>query len=178
MQQRVLQFLVAIALFIGINIFLYRTLSTSEEHESYDYLSEFEVEWMTPIPAETPENQIWRYSSKNLYWTKNDTLFRKFQKYSKTITKFPPDAVSKECDRICDILREKNRTTLSTIFENCYKDTLKTTVDLLEDGTTYIITGDIPLMWLRDSTNQLLHYLPLTANDAQIQIIFEGFFRK
>ena len=37
------------------------------------------------------------------------------------------------------------------LFINCFTNTLDTTVKRLEDGTTYIITGDIPAMWLRDS---------------------------
>ena len=41
------------------------------------------------------------------------------------------------------------------IFENCYTNTLDTTVKKMEDGTTYVITGDIPAMWLRYSVCQL-----------------------
>ena len=33
------------------------------------------------------------------------------------------------------------------IFENCYTNTLDTTVKKMEDGTTYVITGDIPARW-------------------------------
>ena len=47
---------------------------------------------------------------------------------------------------------------LAWIFENCYPNTLDTTVDFeLIDGEpdTFIITGDIDAMWLRDSTAQV-----------------------
>ena len=43
--------------------------------------------------------------------------------------------------------------------ERCYTDTLDNTVEILEDGSTFVLTGDIPAMWLRDSTAQLRPYL-------------------
>lgn len=64
------------------------------------------------------------------------------------------DSVEKEIDRVCQRLKNTN-TTGATIwcqlFNKTYPDTLVTTTTLLEDGSTYIITGDIDLMWLRDS---------------------------
>ena len=45
------------------------------------------------------------------------------------------------------------------VFERCYTDTLDNTVEILEDGSTFVLTGDIPAMWLRDSTAQLRPYL-------------------
>lgn len=41
---------------------------------------------------------------------------------------------------------------LSEIFQKCYPNTLETTVELMDDGTSFVITGDIPAMWLRDSS--------------------------
>ena len=44
---------------------------------------------------------------------------------------------------------------LAWMFENCFPNTLDTTVDFgVLDGRpdTYVITGDIDAMWLRDST--------------------------
>ncbi|RYE40709.1 MAG: metal-independent alpha-mannosidase, partial [Sphingobacteriales bacterium] len=44
---------------------------------------------------------------------------------------------------------------LSWLFENCFPNTLDTTVYYNEDSgepDTYIITGDIDAMWMRDST--------------------------
>lgn len=56
------------------------------------------------------------------------------------------------------------------IFENCYTNTLDTTVKKMEDGTTYVITGDIPAMWLRDSVCQLRPYLVLAKDDPKINL--------
>ncbi|MEE0881532.1 MAG: glycoside hydrolase family 125 protein, partial [Turicibacter sp.] len=47
---------------------------------------------------------------------------------------------------------------LIQMFKNCYTNTLDTTVKKMDDGTTYVITGDIPAMWLRDSVCQLRPY--------------------
>src|SRR5208283_3771410 len=39
---------------------------------------------------------------------------------------------------------------------------------------TYVITGDIDAMWLRDSTAQVWPYLPLMKNDANLQQLIAG----
>ncbi len=67
---------------------------------------------------------------------------------------------------------------LFTMFKNCYTNTLNTTVKRMEDGTTYVITGDIPAMWLRDSTAQLRPYLLLAKEDVEIGDIIEGLIRR
>ena len=56
------------------------------------------------------------------------------------------------------------------MFENCFPNTLDTTVDfeILEGRPdTYIITGDIDAMWLRDSTAQVRPYLAV-ATDPEV----------
>src|SRR3984957_12638057 len=70
---------------------------------------------------------------------------------------------------------------LAWIFENCYPNTLDTTVEF---GTfegkpdTAVITGDIPAMWLRDSSAQVWPYLPLAAKEAQLRQTLEGILRR
>ena len=54
---------------------------------------------------------------------------------------------------------------LATMFENCISNTLNTTIKILDDGSVFVITGDIPAMWLRDSSAQVNHYLPFVAQD-------------
>ena len=66
---------------------------------------------------------------------------------------------------------------LAWIFENCFPNTLDTTVDFeMIDGKpdTYVITGDIDAMWLRDSTAQVWPYLPLIKNDKHLQQLIAG----
>ena len=67
---------------------------------------------------------------------------------------------------------------LLPLFRQCYLNTLETTVNLLDDGTTFVITGDIPAMWLRDSTAQIRPYLRLAAEDETIRRIVAGMIRR
>ncbi len=66
---------------------------------------------------------------------------------------------------------------LAWLFENCYPNTLDTTVQIgTVDGRpdTFVITGDIDAMWLRDSSCQVWPYVPLAKNDAALQRLFRG----
>jgi uncharacterized protein len=66
---------------------------------------------------------------------------------------------------------------LAWMFENCYPNTLDTTVDVgTLDGKpdTYVITGDIDAMWLRDSSAQVWPYLPLIRRDAALERLIQG----
>ena len=61
---------------------------------------------------------------------------------------------------------------LSWLFENCFPNTLDTTVDYeVIDGKpdAFIITGDIDAMWLRDSTAQIWPYLPFVKEDPKLK---------
>jgi meiotically up-regulated gene 157 (Mug157) protein len=66
---------------------------------------------------------------------------------------------------------------LAWMFENCFPNTLDTTVDfrVVDDRPdTYVITGDIDAMWLRDSTAQVWPYLPLMKSDFNLQQLIAG----
>ena len=78
------------------------------------------------------------------------------------------------------MLDEKGQHKLSRMFRLCFPNTLETTAKLLDDNTTYIITGDIDLMWLRDSTAQVHQYLLLDplVKDPTMHLIIEGLIRR
>lgn len=61
-----------------------------------------------------------------------------------------------------------------SVFERCYTDTLDRTISQLEDGTTFVLTGDIPAMWLRDSTAQVKPYLALAGKDETLRHMILG----
>ena len=80
---------------------------------------------------------------------------------------YQSDAVEETISFIKSKIKNKE---LSWMFENCYPNTIDTTVDYeIIDGKpdTFIITGDIDAMWLRDSTAQVWPYLPLIKKVAQ-----------
>jgi uncharacterized protein len=66
---------------------------------------------------------------------------------------------------------------LAWMFENCYPNTLDTTVHVGSGAgkpDTFVITGDIDAMWLRDSACQVWPYLPLAKEDKKLQQMFQG----
>jgi uncharacterized protein len=66
---------------------------------------------------------------------------------------------------------------LAVLFENCFPNTLDTTVSYQESlgkPDTFVITGDIQAMWLRDSSAQVWPYLPLARQDAKLKKLLAG----
>lgn len=63
---------------------------------------------------------------------------------------------------------------LQKLYRNCYPNTLETTAETLPDGSTFLYTGDIPAMWLRDSAAQVTQYLPLAGDDPEIRSLLRG----
>src|SRR6476661_6514851 len=67
---------------------------------------------------------------------------------------------------------------LAHMFRLCFANTLQTTVRRQPDRTTFVITGDIPAMWLRDSTCQVRPYLRLAAGDPAMADLIAGLIRR
>ena len=66
---------------------------------------------------------------------------------------------------------------ISWMFENCFPNTLDTTVEFeVLDGApdTFVITGDIHAMWLRDSTAQVWPYLQFVNQDMNLHKLILG----
>jgi len=92
--------------------------------------------------------------------------------------KFTSASVEQEIARIQSQIGDPE---LAWLFGNCYPNTLDTTVHL---GTlngkpdTFVVTGDIDAMWLRDSSAQVWPYLPLAAKDKALRRLFQGLIRR
>ena len=82
-----------------------------------------------------------------------------------------PGAVKAHMEEICGRLNARPR--LRQLFRSCYPNSLETTLEIVEDGTVFLLTGDIPAMWLRDSTAQVTHYVPLAKEDAEVAGLIE-----
>src|SRR6185369_7591020 len=89
--------------------------------------------------------------------------------------KFQSEAVEAKIGEVKRALGSSSE--LAWMFENCFPNTLDTTVrfgTLEGKPDTFVITGDIPAMWLRDSTAQVWPYLPLVHDDKALQQLIVG----
>jgi len=67
------------------------------------------------------------------------------------------------------------------MFENCFPNTLETTAHYrIRNGKpdTFVYTGDIHAMWLRDSGAQVWPYVQLADKDPKLKSLIEGVIRR
>lgn len=81
-------------------------------------------------------------------------------------------------DKIAAVKKLLTNEKLAWMFENCFPNTLDTTVHYrqLPDGTddTFVYTGDIHAMWLRDSGAQVWPYVALANDDPRLAALVRG----
>ena len=87
--------------------------------------------------------------------------------------------IEKKIEEVCGLLTNPR---LAWMFANCFPNTLDTTVHFTEDDgsghpDTFVYTGDIHAMWLRDSGAQVWPYLRF-ADDPGIRSLVEGTIRR
>ena len=91
---------------------------------------------------------------------------------------FISDAIEAEIKRVSGAISDPE---LAWMFENCYPNTLDTTVDfevINNKPDTFIITGDIDAMWLRDSTAQVWPYMPFINEDKRLKELVCGLINR
>ena len=92
---------------------------------------------------------------------------------------FTSEAVEQEIARVCGMLENPR---LRWMFANCYPNTLDTTVHYDEDSEgqpdTFVYTGDIPAMWLRDSGAQVWPYVRYVGEDPELRKMIAGVIRR
>ncbi|MBW4331958.1 glycoside hydrolase family 125 protein [Stakelama sp. CBK3Z-3] len=91
---------------------------------------------------------------------------------------FTSPAIEAEIARVKRMIADPE---LAWMFENCYPNTLDTTVQTgTIDGRpdTFVITGDIEAMWLRDSSAQVQPYIHLVGRDAKLKALFQGLIQR
>lgn len=85
-----------------------------------------------------------------------ETMKQRVEEYTKKLGKYP---------KLC------------LLYKNAFLQTAETTLKKCDDGTYFMVTGDIDAMWLRDSAAQVTHYIPL-CNDPKVAEIIEGIIKK
>ena len=88
---------------------------------------------------------------------------------------FVSDAVEKKIKEVKKLLKDNPK--LCWMFENCFPNTLETTAHYSKvdgDDDTFVYTGDIPAMWLRDSGAQVWPYVHLANKDKKLQHLVRG----
>lgn len=92
---------------------------------------------------------------------------------------FHSEAVEKKIKEVCSKLTNRK---LAWMFENCFPNTIDTTVHyrIGDDGKndTFVYTGDIHAMWLRDSGAQVWPYVALANEDPALKNMIEGVIRR
>ncbi|MDR2915269.1 MAG: glycoside hydrolase family 125 protein [Tannerella sp.] len=86
---------------------------------------------------------------------------------------FTSKAVEAEIQRVKKMLRNRK---LAWMFENCFPNTLDTTVHyrIMDGDDTFVYTGDIHAMWLRDSGAQVYPYVQLADKDEDLKKMLRG----
>src|SRR5437588_8076878 len=104
----------------------------------------------------------------------NDVQRFESKRLSPNLRRFNSPAVESTIARIKGNIRDAE---IAWLFENCYPNTLDTTVKYKGKDNrpdTFVITGDIDAMWLRDSSAQVWPYLPLIKNDPALKSLILG----
>ena len=84
-----------------------------------------------------------------------------------------PEALLRQADRL-EAYYQEHEPSLAPMVRQCFLSTIETTVKQMDDGSYFVITGDIPAMWLRDSAAQVSLYTRFAKEDPDLQEIIEG----
>ena len=94
-----------------------------------------------------------------------------------TSRRFVSSSIDAQIKSIAAKLVQQNNSLLACVFTNTLPNTLDTTVLLAAttpNDTSFVITGDINAMWLRDSMNQVLPYMTFAKDDAPLRTMLAG----
>ncbi len=86
------------------------------------------------------------------------------------------EAISEIAERISSRFKENQK--LHQTFINCFESTAKTTTKFLEEDEVFVFTGDIAAMWLRDSSAQVVHYLPFLKEYDILEEFVRGLIKR
>ena len=91
---------------------------------------------------------------------------------------FRSETIENVIEEVSQLIADED---IRRMFTQCFPNTLDTTVYHSEHNgrpDTFVVTGDIPAMWLRDSTNQVWPYLQYCTKDKEIKKLFIGLLHR
>lgn len=91
---------------------------------------------------------------------------------------FRSEVIEKEVEKISKVIADED---INRMFVQCFPNTLDTTVyhtNRDDSPDTFVVTGDIPAMWLRDSVNQVWPYLRFIKKDKELKDMFVGLINR
>lgn len=86
------------------------------------------------------------------------------------------EAIEKMMERVREAFGAEHK--IARMFERCISNTLDTTIKRDENGKIFVITGDIPAMWLRDSSCQLRPFLLFAKEEPEILEIIRDLVKR
>ncbi|MDF2868997.1 MAG: metal-independent alpha-mannosidase [Anaerocolumna sp.] len=86
------------------------------------------------------------------------------------------EAISEIAVNIASRFKENQK--LYQTFINCFESTAKTTTKFLKEDEVFVFTGDIAAMWLRDSSAQVVHYLPFLKEYGIVEEFVRGLIKR
>ncbi len=115
------------------------------------------------------------FGSRNFVRGKNSSpVDFKSQRPDPSQRKFVSEAVEAKIVEVKRVIADPE---LAWLFENCFPNTLDTTVTFGSRESrpdTVVVTGDINAMWLRDSSAQITPYVPLARDDKKLKEMIAG----
>lgn len=87
-----------------------------------------------------------------------------------------PASMTRMIEQVADCLPGFPR--MRRVFADAFSNTFVTTLKRQNDGSVFVVTGDIPAMWLRDSGAQVRPYLRLANADGQFAELITGVIRR
>ncbi len=116
------------------------------------------------------------FGSEYIAMTANTDMVLKEKRPAKKDRLFTSDVIEKKIKEVKKLL--KDNAYLAWMFENCFPNTLETTVHYRKtadgDDDTFVYTGDIHAMWLRDSGAQVWPYVRFAKDDPKLAHMLRG----
>ncbi|MDR1806712.1 MAG: glycoside hydrolase family 125 protein, partial [Propionibacteriaceae bacterium] len=76
------------------------------------------------------------------------------------------------------VARQMGEPRVAELFASCFDRSIPETLRSADDGSVFVVTGDIPAMWLRDSACQVRPLLPFASEVAGVEQLVSAVLRR